>query len=167
MPIESVQSKRFDCALDIYRTGDIIKDKALLMAIVREDCFCEACRATEPCTAVYLVIWHGVYTGAFTDRAAAEHCLASVDRLDMIHWLDRQQQSRDYWRRRYRALYSDIESWHRYSIALDKEAFLTNRIGLLHSGLPEYLKDTDPLGALVEANRVKPGEPGAEDGDLF
>ncbi len=165
--ITSVQSKRFDCALDTYRVGDLIRDRALLMGIVREDCFCDSCKSGDSGAEVFIVIWHGVYTGAYANRAEAEHRLATVDRLDMIHWLDQQQQSRDYWRRRYRALYADLEAWQRYSGADDKEGFLASRFGTMHSGLVEYLKTEDPLGALVEANRIKPGETGGEDGDLF
>lgn len=164
--ITSVQSKRFDCALDTYHSGDLVRDRALLLGIVQEDCFCDACKCGDAGTEVYIVIWHGVYAGAYPNRAEAEYRLASVDRLDLIHWLDRQQQSRDYWRRRYRALYADMEAWQRYSDADDKQDFLASRFGTMHSGLVEYLKDKDPFGALVEANRIKPGETGGEDGDL-
>ncbi|MDX9957167.1 MAG: hypothetical protein RBT68_01885, partial [Spirochaetia bacterium] len=100
-------------------------------------------------------------------RTEPERRLDTVDRLHMIQWLDQQQQSRDYWRRRNRALYADLEAWQRYSAADDKTGFLASRFGTMHSGLVEYLKTDDPLGALVEANRIKPGETGGEDGDLF
>jgi Zn finger protein HypA/HybF involved in hydrogenase expression len=164
--IVSTQSKSFGSLLDTYRVGDVIRDCRIRIGVVEEQCWCAVCadRPNRRETDAWIVVWHGIYAGACASCEAAEMRLSMVDRMTLLEWHGRQQEEKEVWHRRFRSLYADLEAWHRYLLAEDKESFLKTPLGFLRSGLDKYLEEKDPLGALIAAH-----EPSKDDGsdDLF
>ena len=160
-PIVSTQSKSFGSLLDTYRVGDAIRDCRIRIGVVEELCWCSVCadRPNRRETVACLVVWHGIYAGAYASCETAETRLSTVDRMTLLEWHGRQQGEKEAWHRRFRSLYADLEGWHRYAIAEDKELFLKTPLGFLRSGLDKYLPEADPLGALLAAH-----EPPKDDG---
>jgi hypothetical protein len=58
--------------------------------------------------AVWIVIWHGIYAAYALDPLNAKQKMESINRLDLLAWLDRQQQEAQDWKSRYHALRRDL-----------------------------------------------------------
>ena len=149
--IPSTQSKAFEPCLDTYRTGDAIRACRIHSGIVEEECYCfsGSAKLERKKTPAWIVIWHGIYAGAYSTIEAAEARQGSVDRLTMLEWHLRQQSEKEAWRRRFRSLYSTLLNWHDYNLAEDKEAFLKKPWALFHGDLDTYAKAADPLAAIL------------------
>jgi len=150
--IKSAQSRNFGSSLDTYRVGDAVRDCDIRLGIVKEQCYCDSCSGLNGAKEndAWLVIWHGVYAGAYASYDAAEIRLNSIDRSTLLEWHSRHQTEKEEWQRRFRSFYAAIEEWHRYSIADDKEAFLKEPLAFIRSNLLEYIKSDDPLGAILD-----------------
>lgn len=150
--IASAQSKNFGSTLDTYRVGDAIRDCDIRLGIIKEQCYCDSCSGTNGAKEndAWIVIWHGVYAGAFKTYDAAEARLNSVDRSTLLEWHSRQQTEKEGWQRRFRSFYAAVEEWHKYSIAEDKEAFLKKPLALIRSNLLDHMQSDDPLGDILE-----------------
>ena len=134
---------------------------SVLTGILKESLWCEACfKAGKPSDSpVYLVIWHSVLAGVEQDLAKAEARLASVDRLDLIGWLDEAQREADRWRRHYSSLFHDVTRWHEH-LSRPPEAEGSGGDGdrqrafrRLFSLPDEILHAPDPLAAILAANK--------------
>ncbi len=170
----SHQTHAFEDVMANYRIGSVVRG-GVLTGIIHETFWCSDCykaekedkKATSP---VYLIIWHSVLVGVEQDLARAEARLASVDRLDLIGWLNEAQLKEDRWRRNFYRLMRDVEHWHEHleeqknpePVPEGETPELTQRRTALRRlwGLSEeILSAPDPLAAIIERNK-----PGPEDG---
>lgn len=111
-----IQTKEFDPGMSTYRIGSIISSSPVIAGVVKDSLFCSACHsagrtASDP---LYFVIWHHILAGVERTEEAAVARLASVDRLDLIAWLDQAQRGEREWRQRFRRFYRDVELWHEH-----------------------------------------------------
>lgn len=151
-PIKSLQSKAFGCSLDYLRVGDALRDCGIRLGVVEEDLYCDDCGGPQesPKPKVFLVIWHGIFAGAYATMREAEARLAGIDRVTLLEWHERQQTEKEDWSRRFHNLRNALAGWHEYTLAEDKEAFLKKPRALFRSGLREAVAKSDPLGAILE-----------------
>lgn len=167
--ITSVQTKNFDCVLESYQIGSVLRGGNVHSGIIKETMWCDACHKagrTPADSPVYLVVWHTVLAGVETELAKAEARLAAVDRLDLIAWLDEAQREADLWHRRYSKLHSDVTRWHEH-LTHPPETVPEGEEGKRQRGfrrffsLPdEILNAPDPLAAILAANQINAGEHG-------
>lgn len=161
----SCQTHAFDDVMADYQIGSLVGG-TVLSGIVSETLWCSAChkagdRAESP---VYLVIWHSILAGVEQDLARAEARLASVDRLDLIGWLDDAQREAAKWKRRYYGLTNDVQRWHDHLARLQnpepvpegeapevtaRRAAFSQIWGLSE----EILSAPDPLAAIIARNK--------------
>lgn len=114
---------------------------------------------------MFLVIWHGIYAGAYATMTEAEARLSGIDRVTLLEWHDRQQNEKEDWSRRFRSLRSALSDWHDYALAEDKEAFFKRPLAVMHSGLRDVVAEADPLGAILEKYGKEPHE--EDEKDIF
>jgi len=77
----------------------------------------------------------------------------SIDRLDLMRWLDQAQQEIRAWRSRYRHLRSDVKEWvgeQKQPRALRTK--FERALGAFHALPDEVLNDPDPLSRILERN---------------
>ena len=157
----STQTKAFDCVLAEYRVGSLLSGSAVLSGIIKESAWCDGCRKAGNHSEwdIYLVVWHSILAGVEEDLGRAEARLASVDRLDLIGWLDEAQRESARWCRGYYKLFSDITRWHEHLAQknepdpADENAEKRRAFRSLF-GLPEeILNSPDPLAAIIAANK--------------
>ena len=165
--IKSVQSKTFGCLIDMYRVGDAMSDCGIRIGVVEEDLYCDSCRGPHEGKrpTVFLVIWHGIYAGAYATMTEAEARLSDIDRVTLLEWHDRQQKEKEYWSRRFRSLRSALSDWRDYTLAEDKEAFLKRPLSFSRSGLREATAEPYPLAAILEKHGKEPHE--TDETDIF
>lgn len=144
-----LQTKHFEPAMISYRIGSIITGSSVLSGILKEDLFCHDCYKAERdhSVDVWLVVWHSILAGVERSEQAAEARLASVDRLDLIRWLDEAQRAERTWRSRFRSLYSDVSRWHEH---LEHPERCRERAFRAFLSLPkEILETPDPLATIL------------------
>jgi len=156
----SLQTHELGDSMATYRVGSVLRMTPVLTGIVKESLWCSSChkagreKASSP---VYLVIWNSILAGVTQDLAQAETRLASVDRLDLIAWLDEAQRDSARWRRSYWDLFSDVEQWHRHQTEPEPDPENGEKRPTLLShflSLPdEILNAPDPLAAILEKSQ--------------
>jgi len=155
--IFSVQTKDFECLMRNYYVGDLLRGGSVLKGIVKEELWCDACfkAKREPRHPIYLVIWNSILAGIETTEEAAGQRLASVDRLDLVGWLDEAQRSAATWQRRFFELLGDLEKWqdHLERQANPQEDEQANRWAGIFKLPDEILQAKDPLKALLTQHR--------------
>jgi len=163
--IFSLQTKHFDNCLAELTIGSVLSGSPVWIGILKETIWCDVCRKAGRQVAespVYLVIWHSLLAGVEQDLAKAEARLASVDRLDLIGWLDEAQREAERWSRNYHKLFSDVSSWHEHLTRPPEpeptgtEAERMRAFRRLFSLPEEILTAPDPLAAILEANKHEP-----------
>lgn len=167
--IRGLQTKHFDSVMAHYRIGSVLSASPVHTGILTETLWCRAChdagRAGE--SPVWLVIWHTVLAGIEQDLAKAEARLASVDRLDLIGWLDEAQRDSARWQCCYRELFHDVRRWHEHLARADepepepKDEDAAERLRAFSRlfELPdEILNAPDPLAAILARNEVPHSE---------
>ena len=166
----SHQTHAFENVMATYRIGSVVRG-GVLTGIIHETLWCSECHQAEKDarSPVYLIVWHSILAGVEQDLARAEALLASVDRLDLIGWLDEAQRKEDRWRSRFYGLMNDVQRWHEH---LEEQKHpepipegetpeqTQHRLSFRRLwGLPEdILSAPDPLAAIIEKNM-----PGTED----
>ena len=158
----SIQTKEFSNTMSHFKIGSVLSDSPVLMGILKESLWCSPCykAGRESNSPVYLVIWHSLLAGVEQDAAKAEARLASIDRLDLIRWLDEAQREAARWRQYYHSLHCDVRRWHEHLAHKDEpEPDKTDpdakrrRAWQRVFGLSEdILSDPDPLAAILKAN---------------
>ena len=151
-----------------FRIGSVLTDTPVLSGILKEQLWCDTChKAKKPGDSpVFLVIWHSVLAGVEQDPEKAAARLASVDRLDLISWLDHAQRKERKWKRDFHHLHNDVRKWHEHLAEKENPASeeagedeeTKKRRGAFRRlwGLEEeILKAPDPLGALIEKHKPK------------
>ena len=145
-----------------FKIGSVLLGAPVLIGIIKETLWCNACHKAgkQPAESpVYLVVWHSLLAGVEQDLATAEARLASVDRLDLIAWLDEAQRDAARWAKTYHKLFSDVSRWHEH-LTRPTETELTGpeaerRLAFSRFfSLPEeILTALDPLAAILAANK--------------
>lgn len=111
-----IQTKHFDPALLTYRVGSVLSGSPVLSGILPETLFCPECHRAgrDYDRQIFLVVWHTILAGVERTEADAESRLVSVDRADLIGWLDEAQRSGREARARFWSLYRDVQMWHEH-----------------------------------------------------
>ncbi|MFP4430684.1 MAG: hypothetical protein ACLFPV_05500 [Spirochaetaceae bacterium] len=156
-----LQTKLFDPGMITYRIGSILSGSPVLSGILKEQAYCAECRKAErePLVPVFLVVWHSILAGVELSEGAADARLYSVDRVDLIGWIDEAQRKERDWRQRFRAFYNDVRKWHEH---LKREAAKPDKaepdrasrtFAALFRLPPEILDAPDPLGAILAEHK--------------
>ena len=165
--ITSLQTKDFDCVLESYQIGSVLRGGSVHSGIIKETMWCDACHKagrSQADSPVYLVVWHTVLAGVEQELAKAEARLATVDRLDLIAWLDEAQRETDRWHRRYCKLHRDVTRWHEHlahppePVPAGEEGKRDRAFRRLFSLPDEILHSPDPLAAILAANPINAEE---------
>jgi len=159
----SLQTKEFDNILANFKVGSVLSGSPVLSGILKETLWCDACYKAgnqENHSPVYLVIWHSLLAGVEQDLAKAEACLAKVDRLDLITWLDEAQRETNRLQQRFWKLFNEMTCWHEHctnppaSDADNPDAKRQRAFRRFFSLPDEILNAPDPLAAILEANKL-------------
>lgn len=158
----SLQTKHFDSCMAHFKIGSVLSGSPVLIGIIKETLWCNACHKAgkQPAESpVYLVVWHSLLAGVEQNLAKAEARLASVDRLDLIAWLDEAQRDAARWSRHYHKLFSDVSRWHEHLTRPPEpepagpEAERHRAFRRFLSLPEEILTAPDPLAAILAANK--------------
>lgn len=153
---QMVQTHHFGETLSTYRAGMIVSDCPVLTGILRETFWCSACHNEdmESAPELFIVIWHTVLVGVEWEQEEADRKLAAVDRLNLIDWLERMQRDAKEWRRKYHALRTDLDRWHKYALEKetqgDEEPEGVNALRRIFMPDEEIRNATDPLEAILK-----------------
>jgi hypothetical protein len=161
---ESMQTKVFDSSMSTYRPGMIVPGCPVHSGILKDYIWCCPTDSDEHGRLdVWIMFWHGVLAGYSLDIGSAERRLSTLDRLDLLDWLDSMQKTTLTWSNRYHALYRDLSDWIEYrdmpaeekapSETAGKDKAPRFRRSLLMIRLPEEVRnDPDPLRRILERN---------------
>jgi len=164
---ESMQTKIFDSSMSTYRPGMIVPGSPVHSGILKDYTWCCPTEEDEHGRLdVWIVVWHGVLAGYTLDTETAESRLSTIDRLDLLDWLDRMQKKALEWKNRYLALYRDLSDLVEYRDLLEEEKSLPQedredkasrfRRSLVLIRLPAEIRDDpDPLRRILERNDQK------------
>ncbi len=160
----TLQTHAFEDSMAEYRIGSVTRG-GVLSGIVQDGFWCDACHkaGNHAEVPVHLVIWHSILVGVELELARAEALLSSVDRLDLVRWLDEAQRQETKWKRRFYELFHDLRRWSEH---LEKqknpEPFPEGELpaqtkrrmtfAALWSLPEEVLSAPDPLAAILERN---------------
>jgi hypothetical protein len=157
-PVIETQTKHFGSSMQTYTVGSILSESPVRIGVVEDSLWC----ASEPAGAagqthpVYFAIWHHILAGVFLDAEEAEQRLRSVDRLDLIAWLDQAQTRSQEWESRFGELRSDVSAWHRHQTEAEptneREALLRGFYRRLPDGI---LQADDPLALILKMHEKK------------
>lgn len=164
---ESMQTKLLDSSMSTYRSGMIVPGCPVHSGILKDSAWCCPTEQDEHGRLdVWIIVWHGIFAGCALEAEAAERRLARIDRLDLLHWLDRMQQNVLEWKHRYHALYGDLSDWVEYrdlpeevksppdENGEDKTTRFRRSLFLIR--LPEEIRDDpDPLRRILERNNLE------------
>lgn len=150
--ISSVQSKAFGQSLERYQPGTLVNQSEIRYGIIEEECYCQKCTYHKDIkrTVVYLLIWHNVYVGAYDSEKKALKKLNSIDRLNILEWLDKTQREKELWQCRFSNIYNEIRELHDYETSDNKEEYLKKPFNT--NNFKKYLEQDDPLAALLAEN---------------
>lgn len=178
--IFDIQTHEIGDTMSDYRIGSVLTYSPVLSGILKERLWCSTCHKAEKKGdfLVYLVIWHSVLAGVEQDPERAAARFASVDRLDLIGWLDQAQRREWKWKRRFYRLHNDMRKWHDHLAEKDNpepeeagesEETQERRRSLRRLwGLEEeILTAPDPLGALIEKHEPKKEDAEEDDAPVF
>jgi hypothetical protein len=155
--ISSLQTKEFENFMGNYYVGSLLRGSSVLNGILKEEIWCDACfeAKRESRHPIYLVIWNSILAGIETSEEAANQRLASVDRLDLVGWLDEAQRSVATWQKHFFGLLGDLEKWqdHLERQANPQDDDQANRWAGIFKLPDEILQAKDPLKALLTQHR--------------
>lgn len=169
-PVTEVQTKVFGNLMEDYVVGSVIQHSPVLIGVVEETIWCRPkLQGTQGTThPVYFTIWHGILAGVYLDRAEAEARLRTVDRADLIAWLDEAQKKSRAWRGRYRSLFADVREWQERQQDTEEKAENEKSFRRLLRRLPdEIIQTPDPLAAILDLHRKKEDEPEDDAGSFL
>lgn len=167
-PVTEIQTKAFGSAMRDFFVGSVLDESPVLIGVVEESIWCEPREegGEGKLHPVYLAIWHRILAGVYLDPSEAEERVKSVDRLDLIGWLDEAQRESRRWRRRYHRLFSDVKEWNERRKETKAPADSKERRFLFHRLPDEIMQAPDPLAEILDAHRERESED-AEDGWLW
>ena len=157
--VKEIQVHELGNCLDTYRCGMILRNCPVLTGVLREHFWCSQCHNTKQGDApqFHVVIWHGILVGVVWSEDEADRLLLSVDRLDIIGWLDQMQERAQQWEQRYTTLRADLERWHKYvaetqgehNLGADAELTLLQTFSWPHEDIRNA---EDPLAVILARN---------------
>ncbi len=151
-PIDQVQTKAFEPALNEYRAGDVIDSSPIMSGVIRETLYCPSCNRNAQ--SVYIAMWHSVLAGTYSSHDEAERRLAEVDRIDLIEFIAEQQGRARQWHDRFSRLYGELQILHDYekteASGTEPEIADTSRFFKIR----QYIDSDDPLGSLISGNKA-------------
>ena len=145
--INKFQSKSFGQTLETYNPGEIVVESHIHYGIVEESIYCDSCSNNE--MKIFMVVWHNVYAGYGKDEQEANNLLESIDRLNILKWLDKCQIEKKEWKRRFSNLYNSMEELRLYFKAADKQEFLSTRKLFRTNNWGEHLQTDDPFLSIL------------------
>lgn len=159
-PVASTQSKHFGSFMRDYTVGCLLPESPVLIGVVEEELWCapEEDGGEGQRHPVYLAIWHRIFAGAYLEAEQAEERLRTVDRLDLIAWLDQAQRASRGWRARYGRLYADVSAWHEHLTEPEPKDGWAKHFRRFRSLPEDILQAPDPLKALLEKHRKEEAE---------
>ena len=161
------QTKEFDNCLNHYRIGSVLAGTRVLSGVIKDEAYCRACSDAkrDAWTDVYLVVWHTILAGVETEECKAEARLTSVDRLDLVQWIEEAQKKEEQWQRRFFDLHNELHRWHEYVEDQKKppepetEGKKTLRkLGSFWGPSEEIITALDPIGKILELHALKKNE---------
>lgn len=166
--VDSIQTKGFGNSMQDYVVGSVLHESPVLIGIVEETIWCAPKNEGEDGKThpVYFAIWHRILAGVYLDPSEAEARLTTVDRLDLIAWLDQAQRTSWRWRRRYYKLFADVRELQERQQERETEGEEKKLRRFLRRLPDEVMRAPDPLAAILESHREKEEKPGDE-GGLF
>ncbi|MCC5840727.1 MAG: hypothetical protein JJT96_11430 [Opitutales bacterium] len=166
-PVTGMQTKHFGSFMQDYTVGSLLPESPVLIGVVEDALWCAPEEKggegrTHP---VYFAIWHRILAGVYLDAGQAEERLRTVDRLDLITWLDQAQRQTRVWKNRYHRLYADVREWHERQTEAEPPDERAAAFRRLRHRLPEeILHAPDPLKAILEKHAKQ--EETAGDGEI-
>ena len=165
--ILNFQTKEFDNCLNHYRIGSVLSETRILSGVIKDEAYCQGCSDAkrDAWTDVYLVVWHTILAGVETEECKAEARLTSVDRLDLVQWIEEAQKKEEQWQRRFFDLHNELRRWHEYVEDQKKppepesEGKKTLRkLGSFWGPSEEIITALDPIGKILELHAPKKNE---------
>ena len=160
--VTEVQTKQFGNLMQNYRVGSFLQESPVLIGVVEDSIWCKPKVEGEKGTThpVYFAIWHRILAGVYLDSSRAEDRVRTVDRLDLITWLDEAQRKTLSWQRRYHGLFRDVAEWQERQHESQEEGNEKDSLRRIWRRLPdEVLQSSDPLAAILALHREKEKEP--------
>ena len=156
-----IQTKHFDSIMLTYRIGSVLSGSPVLSGILPETVFCSECHRAgrEHDDQIFLVVRHSILAGVERSEADAESRLTSIDRVDLIEWLDQAQRAEREARGRFWGLYRDVQMWHEHlqRDASEDQATAERTTSRALSGLfrlpDEVLEADDPLAEILRRHK--------------
>jgi len=153
---DSVSSALLTETMTTWRIGSFIRGCPVHTGLLREEVLCcKIGKGKYQRIPLWIIIWHGVYAGHSTDETTAHQRMNSIDRLDLLHWLDQAQTATREWRGRYRSLHRDLANWIDYRDrppVEEGESTLRWSFGIFNRLPDEIVNDPDPLSRILETN---------------
>jgi hypothetical protein len=159
--ITHFQTKEFDCALDELRIGSVLNGSSIRTGIIQDWAFCDACHKAdrESKTDLFMVVWHSILAGVETTEEAAHQRLASIDRLDLLAWIDEAQRREEKWKQKFFGLQNDLVHWRDY---LEDQKRATENPDSPQRRFPRFFLPDEsirnaenPLTALIEKHSTR------------
>jgi hypothetical protein len=170
-PVSETQTKLFGSAMREYKVGTLLPESPALIGVVEETLWCAPEKEGDSgqTRVVYFAIWHRILAGVYLDAEEAEERLRTVDRLDLITWLDEAQRTARHWQTRHRRLLADLTAWHKHEKRVERSTDeKESPWERLYFHLPEeILKSPDPLAAILESHQKQNLDSGIDEGDWF
>jgi len=115
--IESFQTKHFEKLLQQLQVGDVVTEK-FISGVLENHLFCDACyeakRDERETQKVYLVIYHRILVGVYTDIEVAHQKFKAFDKLDLLDFYQNLYDRMQQWRRKYRNFHHIISKYKEY-----------------------------------------------------
>ena len=158
--VSEAQTKLFGSLMQDYTLGSLLPETPVLTGVVEDFLWCapEEKGESGETHPVYFAIWHRILAGAYLTAEEAEERLRTVDRLDLITWLDQAQRGQRRWMGRYRSLFADVRAWQAQQAKAESDDASedTPLTRLWMHRLPEeILEAPDPLAAILEMHSKK------------
>jgi len=158
--VTEIQTKEFGNAMRDYFIGSVLDQSPVLIGVVEESVWCEPREegGEGKLHPVYFAIWHRILAGVYLDSSEAEERLHTVDRLDLIAWMDQAQRESRQWQRRYHRLFSDVKEWQERRDEPKEPADSKKRRFLFHRLPDEIMQAPDPLAAILASHKKQETE---------
>ena len=161
------QTKEFDSCMNHYRIGSVLSGSRVLSGVIKDEAYCRACSDAkrDAWMDVYLVVWHTILAGVETEECKAVARLTTVDRLDLVQWIEEAQKKEEQWQRRFFDLHHELRRWHEYVEDQKKPQEPESENNKLWRALrsirrpsEEITAATDPIGKILELHAPEKDE---------